>query len=539
MKTFVNFIILLLLIGACKEAETSTSVKEEPPPVAPPTSSSGTFISQKHNLSVVYFVPTDLDTLPGWKKRLSDVMIYAQNWYATAMNDAGYGSKTFGLMRDVTSGGVEINLLRGTKAKNVYGTAAAGYLSEVNAFFAANPSKKNSSHVLIVVPAFGYDNNSVEGPQPLEGVQPFYGSGRYCFAMDNIYMNMSLKGVLNSGRNNFAKWVGGMMHEIGHAFNAPHDKQVQSLNQWPGSAFREPMMALSNYYLEVRPCNVTPAEAAIFDACEAFNDDNKTYYGTVSSQIGKIYGRYDAAQNSILVSAKFSSTGTVKKVLYYNDPNVNSEGVGTNKDYNAISFVSSPIAQDSFKVSIPVNELQYKTDGMQYELKIKFVHDNGIITEQVYPYVFQSGIPVLNFATKKELSRQGWLIVDYSSQEGGNPASNVLDGSRTTFWHSRWSTNAAVYPHHLTIDLGSVVSARGLSYMHREGAYRAIKEFEIQVSSDGSNYRSLGVMTSSQSGDAPQYFDFPSVSSFRYLKIVGRSSWDGTGNAAIAELGLY
>lgn len=539
MKAIAKLILLVVLAVSCKKAD---KVEEKEPvvaPEAPSGTSASSFVTHTRNLSVMYFIPSDLDTVSGWKTRLSDVMIYAQNWYANAMKDAGYGLKTFGLMRDAQSNRVEINMLRGTKTKSQYGRDSKGYLTEINAYYASNPSKKTGSHVLILVPAFGYDNNSVEGPQPLEGVQPFYGSDRYCFAMDNIYMNMALKGVMNAGRNNFAKWVGGMMHEIGHAFNAPHDKQVQSLNQWPGTAFREPIMALSNYFLEVRPCNISPAEAAIFDACEVFNNDSKTYYGAVSSQISKMYGHFDASQNAIVASGKFNSTGTVKKVLYYNDPNVNNEGIGTNNDYNAISFAENPIGQDSFRVVIPVNELQYKSDGMQYELKVKFVHDNGIITEQIYPYTFQGGIPILQFSTRKELSRQGWAVVDYSSQEGGNPASSVLDGMRTTFWHSRWSSNPAGFPHHITLDLGTNVSASGLSYTHREGAYRAIKEFEIQVSSDGSTYRSLGVRTTSQSGDAAQYFDFPSLSTFRYLKIVGRSSWDGTGNAAIAELGLY
>lgn len=39
-------------------------------------------LCETHNLSITYFVPKDLDTLPRWKKRISDVMIYAQGWYA-------------------------------------------------------------------------------------------------------------------------------------------------------------------------------------------------------------------------------------------------------------------------------------------------------------------------------------------------------------------------------------------------------------------------------------------------------------------------
>ncbi|WP_316837915.1 discoidin domain-containing protein [Pedobacter nutrimenti] len=544
MKTN-RLMLLALLLGfftlpSCKNtAELSkiTPENKKPNGTADVTPS---IVTHSRNLAVVYFIPSDLDTVANWKTRLSDVMLYAQNWYGNAMQAAGYGNKTFGLTPDGSSQKVQIILIRGNSPKATYGQSSGAYTTEVDAYFSAHPGLKTSNHVLILLPAFGYDNNTTEGPQPLEGVQPFNGYGRYCLAMDNVYMNMALKGVMNPGRNNFAKWIGGMMHEIGHAFNAPHDKQMVSQNIWPGANFKEPIMALSNFYLEVRPCFITDAEAAIFNTCEVFNNDSKTYYGSVTATVNKIYANYDAAQSAIVVSGKYSSTGTVSKILYYNDPNVNNEGTGTNKDYNAITWASSPIGTDSFKVVMPINELQYKTDGIPYELKIKLVHDNGVIAETIYSYTFNGGLPVLNFSTRNELSKTGWTIAGFSSQESASEglATSTIDGSAATFWHSRWSSNAAVYPHYITVDLGSVKTAQGLSYTHRSGAYRAVKDFEILISNDGTNFTSLGNKVTAMSS-GPQYFDFSTPQTFRYFKILCKSSWDGTQNAAIAELGLY
>jgi hypothetical protein len=544
--TLLTLLCALLFASSCKKAELATDggVGDSKTQGPGKQATTGTIITQTRNLAIVYFIPSDLDTLPNWKKRLSDVMIYAQGWYSNAMNNAGYGAKTFGLKQDGTTGNAEIILIRAANPKASYGTNGAAYTTEINNYFTSHPGLKTSNHVLILVPAFGYDNNTTEGPQPLEGVQPFYGYGRYCFANDNPYMNMALKGVLNPGRNNFAKWVGGMMHELGHAFNAPHDRQWVSQNIYANGTntnYKEPIMALSNYYLEVRPTFITDAEAAIFNACEVFNNDNKTYYGAVTSKINKIYTNYDAGLGAIVVSGKFTSSGTVNKILYYNDPNVNNEGTGTNKDYNAITWASSPIGTDSFRVVMPIAELDVKTNGIPYELKVKLVHDNGILNETIYPYTFQSGVPVLDFSTRTELSKTGWSIAGFSSEEtaAAGKAVDAIDGSATTFWHSRWSSNAATYPHYITVDLGSVKTVNGgLSLTQRVGASRAIKDFELLISSDGVNFTSV-FNKQAANNDGAQYFNFASPQTFRYFKIIASNSWDGTQFAALAELGLY
>ncbi|WP_293312604.1 discoidin domain-containing protein [Pedobacter sp. UBA5917] len=546
MKKNTTFLILCSLIAffvstSCKKAVVAPTGGE---PTVPKKATTGNIVTQTRNLAVVYFIPSDLDTLPNWKKRLSDVMLYAQNWYGTNMNNAGYGFKTFGLKQDGTSGRAEIVLIRGTKPKTGYGTAATGYITEIDAYFASHPGLKTSNHVLILIPAFGYDNNTIEGPQPLEGVQPFYGYGKYCFANDNVYMDMALKGVLNPGRNNFAKWVGGMMHELGHAFNAPHDRQWVSQGNYANgtnASYKEPIMALSNYYLEVRPSFLTDAEAAIFNACEVFNNDSKTYYGSITARINRIYANYDAGLGAIVVSGKYASSGTVNKILYYNDPNVNNEGTGTNKDYNAITWASSPISTDSFRVVMPIAELAVKTDGIPYELKVKLVHDNGEVNETIYAYTFQSGLPVLDFSTRTELSKTGWSVAGFSSQETGQDgrAINIIDGSASTFWHSRWSTSATSYPHFVTIDLGSVKTVNGgLALTQRENASRAIKDFELLISSDGINFTSV-FNKQAANNDGTQYFNFGSPKTFCYFKIIANNSWDGTQFAALSELGLY
>ncbi|MGY0036724.1 discoidin domain-containing protein [Pedobacter sp. NJ-S-72] len=229
-----------------------------------------------------------------------------------------------------------------------------------------------------------------------------------------------------------------------------------------------------------------------------------------------------------------------------NDPNVNNEeGTGVNHDYNAIAWSTKPIGVDSFYVEEKISDLEHREDNMQYELKVDLVHQNGTITETIYPYTFLNGLPVLNFSTRDELSKKGWAIASFSSQEtSGEPApngpvANVIDGNSATYWHTSWSANAASYPHQFVVDMGSVNTAKGLSITQRGNIQRTIKDAELWYSStDGINFTKINSYTLGNI-PGPQYFDFASPIALRYFKFIAKSSWDGEQFAALAEIGLY
>ncbi|KUM41111.1 discoidin domain-containing protein [Arthrobacter sp. EPSL27] len=90
------------------------------------------------------------------------------------------------------------------------------------------------------------------------------------------------------------------------------------------------------------------------------------------------------------------------------------------------------------------------------------------------------------------LSRTGWTASasdeEVTSQNGR--ASNVLDGSAATFWHSRWSpAPAAPLPHFITIDTKATQSIGGLRYLPRtDNRNGRVGSFEIRVSTDGTTW---------------------------------------------------
>jgi len=142
------------------------------------------------------------------------------------------------------------------------------------------------------------------------------------------------------------------------------------------------------------------------------------------------------------------------------------------------------------------------------------------------------------------LDRANWSITGQSSQEDkggeGNTgrALDVLDGDLNTYWHSCWQDCTANYPHYITIDAGSNVSADGIRLYQRQSLSRSVKDIEIQISTDNSNWESLGDFILQNNASA-QDINFFESKTFRYLKIIMKSAHDGQSFAAMAELQAF
>jgi len=174
-------------------------------------------------------------------------------------------------------------------------------------------------------------------------------------------------------------------------------------------------------------------------------------------------------------------------------------------------------------------------------------------TTQIYSDMAALGLPAPttdpstlqdNVAPIAELSKTGWSINSFSSEEtSGEGATNgravtLIDGSESTYWHSRWTTSATNYPHQIVIDLGSSKSAKGLSLVQRSGLSRAIKNFQVLTSTDNVNFTAVNNYVA-QNAAGVQHFAFGSTKTLRYLKVIANSAQDGLQFASLAELGLY
>ena len=100
------------------------------------------------------------------------------------------------------------------------------------------------------------------------------------------------------------------------------------------------------------------------------------------------------------------------------------------------------------------------------------------------------------------LPRDGWTASADSSesQREDTPASNVLDGSTASIWHTQWSNkHPPPLPHQITIEFGpgqtgaDAITVSGLQYTPRQDGNNGfingnIGKYEVYVSVDGADF---------------------------------------------------
>jgi galactose oxidase len=137
------------------------------------------------------------------------------------------------------------------------------------------------------------------------------------------------------------------------------------------------------------------------------------------------------------------------------------------------------------------------------------------------------------------LPRNGWTVTA-SDQSELYPASNVLDGSNGTIWHSVYRPVATPLPHSLTIDMHQTRSVSGLLYLPRQDASKngTIGSYSISLSIDGTNW-GVPVATGTWADDkSRKIVVLPGVIS-RYVRLTAVSEAGGRGPwSSAADVGL-
>lgn len=513
MKKTSLLLCLPLFFTACKKSVPVETVETPPPVVAVDT---GFTSDHKYNLNVVYFVPTDNPAKAEYERRISDIILSAQTYYGNQMKLNGYGFKSFGLLTNPSKTRIKIITIL---AKYTYDKYTTDHLdaitAEVEAYFAAHPGLKSSDHSLVISPSI-----------PSGIGNPYVGYGKYCFWPDRGEEVTSTTGL------------GGLMHELGHGINLDHNRQRESRINDPN--YGTSLMGSGNGTYGKSPTFLTEADCAILNSNQVFQTNTSiTYYGAVTANIKKMYASYSATKGAIIASGRFTSSVPVTGVAYFLDPNVNNEGVGVNKDYNAVTWSTKIIGTDSFYVEMPMTEMR-NTDKANNpaELKVKLVHENGMITNTTYDFNFLNNIPIINITPGPDKS--AWKVIGVSSEEATYEASKIIDDNLGTFWFAKFSEPAAKLPHHLIVDMGKQLQADGLTINQRQDVYRMVKNVEILTSTDNVNWVSAGDYVV-PNVKAASKLPFSAARTFRYFKIIVKSNYDTAepDKSCVAEVSIY
>ena len=327
-------------------------------------------------LNVVYFLGSDTEPVPDYERRLSELLLYLQQFYGREMQRHGYGARSFGL--DIKSPG-RVNIIE-YKAKNP--TAHYPYengggwkaAQELEEFFKANPDRKKSQHTLVIMPTWNDEKNGPDNP----GGVPFYGMGRNCFALDYPAFDIKHLGQKTREGQLLTKWYGGLAHELGHGLNLPHNHQTASDGKKYGTA----LMGAGNYTFGTSPTFLTPASCALLDACEVFSvtPAQKFYEGRPEVEIKDTAISFKGDQ--ILISGSYKSPQTVKALnVYVQDP-----PYAVNQDYDAVSF-SQRLGKKSGKFSMKIDKKEL--DGLtnnEFRISLMFILANGLHMQKHFTF---------------------------------------------------------------------------------------------------------------------------------------------------------
>ena len=361
LKRFASILLSLLFLGA------SSGLADGKVPVPDILKNRIPLKKTEHQLNIVYFLGSDTAPVPDYERRISELMLYLQQFYGKEMQRHGYGARAFGM--DIKSPG-RVNIIE-YKAENPAshypyenggGWKAA---QEIEKFFKANPDKKKSQHTLIIMPTWNDDKNGPDNP----GGVPFYGMGRYCFALDYPACDIKHRGQPTKEGRLLTKWYGGLAHELGHGLNLPHNHQTTSDGKKYGTA----LMGAGNYTFGTSPTFLTPASCALLDACEVFSvtPGQQYYQGKPEVEAKNISISFKGDQ--ILISGNYKSPQTVKALnVYVQDP-----PYAVNQDYDAVSF-SERLGKKSGKFSMKIDRKEL--DGLkdnEFRISLMFVLANG------------------------------------------------------------------------------------------------------------------------------------------------------------------
>jgi hypothetical protein len=526
MKKTILLLLTVITLFACRKNENlQTDVDAKLSKLeAAPGDVNDTVYKSDHpkNLTIVYFVPSDMKLNPDYKRRISEFLLYEQNYTKTWMEKWGYGAQTFGLMVN-NKKEVEINVVLGKlpTASYPYNGGAEAMAQEINAWFTAKPDKKKSNHVFILTTVNEYGKQNV----------PFYGVGTWAYAIDFPFMEIAnMTKTDDIGKQ--SEWIGGNFHEMLHGLNLPHNGGTIANNTLYGS----PIMSGTGAGFVTGKTYLDAWDCALLSTGETFSKVARTdWYESPSASITKLHATFDEASKSIVVSGRYTSGKKVMFVGFTNDAKRSADDL----NYDSENWVTKPIATDSFYVKIPLAEIKNKSD-FRNDFRITLMHENGYSYVASYSYQMLAGKPVIDFGDKPVYSKTKWNVVDVSSEESVNgdyKATNLIDGNIGTMWHSKWSGSGSVLPQFFTIDMGAVLAVNRFTFYQRD-SHSKLKDINISVSNDNVTWESIGAYSLPDVA-GPTHLKINQLKNFRYFKISTSSVSGNTQFATCIEVGAY
>ncbi len=144
------------------------------------------------------------------------------------------------------------------------------------------------------------------------------------------------------------------------------------------------------------------------------------------------------------------------------------------------------------------------------------------------------------------IPRGSWTIVSVSSEEANGEGPNngkaifMLDGNKSTFWHSKWQGGNDPLPYTIVIDMQQANVIKGFILNPRSGGHQGKpSNITISGSNNGTTWEEITKLTLANN-DTEQKFTLGSATkSFRYLQVVVTAVYGGVSYSHLAEFKAF
>lgn len=329
---------------------------------------------------VAYFVPGDREAIPGYVDRMDRVMTEVQRFYRDGMAAAGYGARTFGLDRD-ERGKLKVYLVEGQKPMLEYGrNASRAVRREVRSSLAEAGLDVDGQTLVIFELLLDW-----RGEKAVE-VGPYCGGGNHlrgtAWVFDDRLLDPRQLGSKEPGGyyhrpcsiGEFnSHYIGGVAHELGHAFGLPHACQ-RTADRERGTA----LMGAGNHTYgqelrgEGKGTFLTDASAMMLAETRAFAGDLENARTRPQCEVNDLEAAFENGE--LIIAGEVATSPAASGIAAYNDPE-NRRG-----DYDAVAWTSSVDTQGRFRLAI--GELRPGA----YQLRLLVCHAGGAKSRFSYDY---------------------------------------------------------------------------------------------------------------------------------------------------------
>jgi len=347
-------------------------------------------------VKVVCFIPADCQSFDKADERLGRVMTHVQEFYKKGMEANGFGPKTFEL-EWTSPGKLKLYTVKGKKKQAEYGRNDSRVVrDEVKAAMAAQYQIDiDNEHIVIFQSLLGWEGNVATE------IGPYVGGGNALSGTAWVYDDPLLDAAKLSSKDPGGyyhrpvsigqfntHYIGGVAHELGHAFGLPHDKETDA----DKAKFGTSLMGSGNhtYGEELRDQGkgtfLSAASALQLSTVRPFVGNRPGSRDRAAWRIDEIGATYK--DGKITFTGRFLATPPIVGIIAYND-DINIEG-----DYDAKAWMVKTGGSGRF--TLEIGDLQ----PTSYQLRFLAVHESGQKSRADYSYVVYAEGPDLSLFDK-------------------------------------------------------------------------------------------------------------------------------------------